>query len=291
MTSALTGSSTTGTYVAIEKNLTRYENLAANQPSAKLATSYYEKNIKNVTSIDQFVNNYRLLSYALQAYNLGDQVNSKALVKKVLEEGTSKSSALANTLRDPNWAAFAKAFNFSATGDAAPNSAASIATTTSNYTYSQMIAQQGQNDPGVQLALYFKKIAPTIKNSYGILADPNLLKVAQTLFNLGPTSNIAQIDKQATAIGKLMPLSDLQNPTKLNQLIGRFAAKYDAKYGPVSGATSSLTFTNGNSSSNTNVAAMILSDIVSANAQSLTSTSAYTPLISPSLLANLTLGG
>ena len=178
-------SNTTTTYLSIANNLPRYLKLEAEQPAVKTATAYYQANIGKVTNIDQLVGNYRLLSYALQAYGLGDQINNTALVKQVLEQGTSSSHALANTLPNANWKKFAEAFNFSASGSSAPSSSASVATTTDDYVDQQLEEQQGESDPGVQLALYFARVAPTVTNSYGILADQNLLEVVQTIFGFG----------------------------------------------------------------------------------------------------------
>jgi hypothetical protein len=284
-------SNTTSTYLSIENNLARYQKLEASQPAVKTASAYYQANIGKVTSVDQFVGNYRLLSYALNAYGLGDQINNKALITKVLEQGTASPKALANTLDNANWKAFANAFNFSATGEAAPTSSSSVATTTSDYVEQQLESDQGSQDPGVELALYFKRVAPTVTNGYGVLADKNLLEVAQTIFGLSPTASAAEIDKEAVAIGKLMPVSDLQDPKKLNQLVERFTAAYDAKYGPASGSSSSLTVANGNASSSAAAATSILSGVISSNASMIAGVSSYTPLISPSLLASLALGG
>jgi hypothetical protein len=64
--------------------------MTAAEPTVKSATAYYEANIGGVTSIRDLVGNYRLLSYALDAYGLGDQINNTALVTKVLQGGVSK---------------------------------------------------------------------------------------------------------------------------------------------------------------------------------------------------------
>jgi hypothetical protein len=283
---------TIGQYLSIENNLARYQKLTADQPAVKTATAYYQANIGKVTSISQFVGNYRLLSYALQAYGLGDQINHTALITQVLQQGTTSSKALANTLPNPAWKAFATAFNFKATGASAPASSASVATTTADYDEQQLEEQQGESDPGVQLALYFKRVAPTVTSGYSVLADENLTEVVQTIFGLPATSTVSELDKEATAIGKLAPTADLQNPTKLNTLVERFAAAYDAKYGPGSnsGATP-LTVNDGNAGSTTSPASTVLSGVVSGLSSSLASLSSYTPAISPALLASLPLGG
>ena len=104
--------STTTAFLAVSQNLSRYQTMTAAEPAVKTATAYYEANIGSVKSINDLVGNYRLLSYALNAYGLGDQINAKGLITKVLEGGVSNPKSLANTLPDSRWKAFAAAFNF-----------------------------------------------------------------------------------------------------------------------------------------------------------------------------------
>ena len=58
------------------------------------------------------------------------------------------------------------------------SSASAVKTATADYVEQQLESDQGAQDVGVQLALYFQRVAPTASNEYGILADPNLLEVA-----------------------------------------------------------------------------------------------------------------
>jgi hypothetical protein len=147
--------STTSAYLAVLQNLPRYQAATAAEPAVKTATAYYEANIGSVTSIQDFVDNYRLLSYALDAYGLGDQINAKALVTKVLEGGVSNRKSLANTLPDSRWKAFATAFNFVDGGASPPSSASAVQTTTNDYLEQQLESDQGGQDVGVQLARIF----------------------------------------------------------------------------------------------------------------------------------------
>ncbi len=272
--------------------------MTAAEPAVKTATAYYQANIGKVTSVADFVGNYRLLSYALDAYGLGDQINAKALITQVLEGGVSNPKSLANTLSDSRWKAFAAAFDFVGKGAASVSSANAVKTTTADYVEQQLESDQGAQDIGVQLALYFQRVAPTVSNEYGILADPNLLEVAQTIFGLSPATSATNIDAQAKALSHLMPISDLQDPKKLQQLTERFTAMYDLTYGPGSGATTSLTVSS-NSSSSPSGAATIMADIINSNGQSIGSalskfTGASTPMFSDALMSSLqkfTLGG
>ena len=159
---------TTAAYLSVTQNFTRYQAMTAAEPAVKTATAYYEANIGKVTSIQDFVGNYRLLSYALDAYGLGDQINAKALITKVLEGGVSNPKSLANTLSDSRWKAFAAAFDFAGQGGASSvSSTSAVKTTTADYVEQQLESDQGAQDVGVQLALYFQRVAPTIPTNTG----------------------------------------------------------------------------------------------------------------------------
>ena len=288
--------STTTAFLAVTQNLSRYQAMTAAEPAVKTATAYYEANIGSVSSVQDLVGNYRLLSYALNAYGLGDQINNKGLITKVLEGGVSNSKSLANTLPDSHWKTFAAAFNFIDSGATSPSSSSAVRTTTSDYVEQQLESDQGGQDVGVQLALYFQRVAPTVTSEYGILADTNLLQVAATIMGLSPS---AAADLQPQTLSELMPLSDLQDPAKLKQLTERFTAMYDYTYGPASGATTSLSADSGNSSSEQSGAASVLSSIISSNGSVLSDTfnsftGATQATFSTSLMASmsrLTLGG
>jgi hypothetical protein len=228
---------TTSTYLSVIQNLPRMQAMTAASPEVTTATAYYAANIGKVTSIDQFVGNYRLLSYALNAYGLGDQINNTALIKQVLQGGVSNPKALANTL--PQWKAFATAFNFAADGAASISTASAVSQTESNYIEQTLETNEGQQDVGVQLALYFNRTAPNVTSAYGILADKNLLQVFETIYGLPSSFSAENIDVQAKAVDSLMKISDLQNPAKLNQLTERFTAAYDATYGSSSSSSTS----------------------------------------------------
>jgi hypothetical protein len=288
--------STTTAFLAVSQNLSRYQAMTAAEPAVKTATAYYEANIGSEKSVGDLVGNYRLLSYALDAFGLGEQINAKGLITQVLEGGVSNPKSLANTLPNSQWKAFAAAFNFVDSGATAPSSTSAVATTTGDYVEQQLESDQGDQDVGVQLALYFQRVAPTVTSEFGILADPNLLQVAATIMGL-PASAAADIQPQT--LSELMPLSDLQNPAKLTQLTERFTATYDYTYGPSSGATSGLSVDSGNSSSEQSGAATVLASVISSNGSVLGSalndfTGSTQPLFSSALMSSisrLTLGG
>ncbi|MBB5571663.1 MULTISPECIES: DUF1217 domain-containing protein [Rhizobium] len=84
----------------------------ATQPENKREIDYYNANIGKVTSVDDFMNDYQLYSYAMEAYGLSDMTYAKAFMKQVLTSDLSDSSSFANKLTDSRYKEFAAAFNF-----------------------------------------------------------------------------------------------------------------------------------------------------------------------------------
>ncbi len=56
-------------------------------------TKYYKENIGNVKSVDEFLNNYQLYSYAMDAFGLGEMTYAKAFMKKVLDSDLNDRTA------------------------------------------------------------------------------------------------------------------------------------------------------------------------------------------------------
>ena len=95
-----------------EQYSAKWDSITASSPAVVTATKYFQANIGSVTSIDQLLSNTRLFDYAMTAFGLGSMTYAKGMMRQVLEQGVSSSTALANTLNNPNIKAFATAFNF-----------------------------------------------------------------------------------------------------------------------------------------------------------------------------------
>jgi hypothetical protein len=74
---------------------------------------YYNENIGKMTTLDDFMEDYRLYSYAMKAHGLEDMTYAKAFMKKVLESDLSDTNSFANKLTDQRYRQFAASFSFS----------------------------------------------------------------------------------------------------------------------------------------------------------------------------------
>jgi hypothetical protein len=257
--------STFTSYMNVANNLTRYQTMTAADPTVAQATKYFQANIASVTTPAQLVNNPRLFKYAMTAFGLGDMTYAKSMMQKVLEQGTSSSTALANTLNNPKILAFANAFNFKLYGTATTQTTAATTDVTSQYVMQTLETNQGSQDPGVQLALYFQQNASKITSGYSILADSNLLTVAQTTLGISSYTSAENIDQQSKQLDSLLNYKDFQSPAKVQTFLERFAAQYDLNNAgsSTSSSTSNVVSATGASSSTTTFSTSLLMSLQS----------------------------
>jgi len=220
--------STIADYTRLTKDMGKSLTQVAAQPDVSRDTDYFLSHIGNVKTIDDFLKDYRLYSYAMKAHGLSDMTYAKAFMRKVLTEGVSNSNSFANKLSDSRYREFAKTFNFQLLGSKATQTSAAQTGTATQYVQQTMEEDAGDQNEGVRLALYFTRKAASIKGPFQILADKALTQVVQTALGLSPNISAADIDKQASLLSKLVNFSDFQDPAKVGRFAQRFAAMWDA---------------------------------------------------------------
>jgi len=82
------------------------------QPEMKRDEAYFRDKIGTINTAAELVADRRLLKMALGAFGLEGDINSKAFIRKVLEEGTLKDGTLANKLADKQYQKLSAAFGF-----------------------------------------------------------------------------------------------------------------------------------------------------------------------------------
>ncbi len=219
---------TSATYRTITRDIDRtLAQTAARKPVA-LETDYYLRHIGDAASIDDFIKDSRLFNYAMKAFGLEDMAGAKALMRKVLVEGVADSQSFANRLADDRFVRFASTFDFAGKGAEATASVDARQGVVDRYVRQTLEVTAGEDNEGLRLALYFQREAPNVTTAYGLLADAPLWKVVQTIFGFPDEMANADIERQASAVRARLDVADLQDPAKLDRLIRRFTAVWDA---------------------------------------------------------------
>jgi hypothetical protein len=195
--------------------------------TAKQETAYFLETIGSVESIDDLLNDPRLLDYALRAYRIEGLELSRTELARLLEDGTADPDSRANRHSDENVAKFVSAFDFARLGERTTSHVAAVDDTVSSYMRQSLEQDAGSSNEGVRLALYFERKAPEIASFYSILADPALAAVVRTALGLPESMAQADLDRQVAAMEKRLDIEDLQDPEKLGKFLTRFSAMWD----------------------------------------------------------------
>ena len=233
-TSGLTG------WVFITNTLDRQTEIFNKSPTIVRDTDYFAQNIGNVQTADDLISDRRLLRVALGAFGLEDDINSKALIRKILEEGTSDDSALANRLADDRYKKLAEGFGFDRAGGPRTREAGFGDEITALFRRRSFEIAVGEQDNAMRLALNAKRELADIATSddaentkwFTIMGTQPLRQVFETA--LGLPSSFAQLDldrqleefqdRAKSQLG-LESLADLADPEVLDDLVERFVLR------------------------------------------------------------------
>lgn len=201
--------------------------------------AYFRENIGKVGTAQQLVSDYRLLSVALGAFGLGDDISSKFLIRRVLEDGTLKADALSNRLSDKRYRDLAKAFGF---GDfSTPNTKLSDFPDRieARYREQRFEADMGRTSETMRLALNAQRELPALAEGkatnrtkwFTLMGTPPLRTVMQTALGLPASFATLPIDRQldtfmeraASRFGTDQ-ISELARGETLSKLLDRFTA-------------------------------------------------------------------
>ncbi|MFK7834737.1 MAG: DUF1217 domain-containing protein [Sulfitobacter sp.] len=163
-------------------------------------TEYFTENIGNITSAEDLVSDRRLLTVALGAYGLQDDIDNRFFIQKVLEEGTASDDTLANRLADTRYRELSEAFGFGPGDTFRVGNEAFVGDTISRFQSNSFEVAAGQQDSAMRIALYAQRALPELAAGgsstdakwFTIMGDPPLREMFERALNL--PSSIGQID-------------------------------------------------------------------------------------------------
>lgn len=224
-------------YIIAQTRFAGETELAGLRAKAEKDAVYYQNTIPDIESVSDLLANRKMIDIVLTSKGLQPEKVSTDFLKQIFSSDLSDPRSFASKQSDPRFAEIAASFNFDKNGNIArlapvgPQTRDQLLKTQNNYLQQNLETQQGEVNPGVRLALYFQRKAPSITSVYDLLADKALGEVFRTTFNLPDSVGAMDVDQQAKVVEKYLKLSDLKDPAKLTKLLGRFSAMYDLKNG------------------------------------------------------------
>lgn len=216
--SGSTGLSPIQSYLTYSTNEAKYANAnAAGNAQATGLIDYFQKNASSITSPSALLGNYKALSVVLGAFGLSSSINDTALLKQLLTQDPTSKTSLAQTLGSAKYLSFATALsNWKPPPFATASGVNSVITA---YKTNLFESNTGTQTPGLQNALYFTRLAGSIKTISQLQSDANLLAVAVTGLGLPLTAyDNLTFTQQTTLLTDKLKIADLQKPSYVTHL-------------------------------------------------------------------------
>jgi hypothetical protein len=228
--------------------------------------AYFEAKIGSVTSAAELVGDRQLLKVALGAFGLDDELDKRAFIRKVFDEGTIEPRSFANRLIEPAYRKMAEAFGFGNPTGARTGDLGFAARITDAYRTRAFEAAVGETSNDLRLAMNFRReIAELSKGSEGaswfaVLGSKPLRQVFEKAFGLPAAFAKIDVDRQrevmrdkTAALFGTDNLTAFQDPAAVEKVINRFLARAQIEAGastsgPASAALTLLQNANGGGS-------------------------------------------
>lgn len=167
-------------------------------------SEYFEEHIGSITTAEELVSDRRLLAVALGAFGLGEDLNNKYFIRKVLEDGTKDDDALANRLADDRYAKFSKAFGFGPAEDLKTGYTSKMTVILEKYKTQEFEIAMGNTDETMRIALFTQHALVELAESdsseealwFKIMGTPPLRSFFETALGLPKSFGAIDIDRQ-----------------------------------------------------------------------------------------------
>lgn len=209
-------------------------------PELQRDVDYFRDNIGAITSAEDLISDRRLLTVALGAFGLSEDINNRAFLQRVLEDGTDARDALANRLADTRYKDFSDAFGFG------PNQVRQTGfpgfgdRMIDLYQAQRFEAAVGNQDETMRIALYAQRELVKIAEDgtsqdaqwFRVMGQPPLRQLMETALGLPSSFGQLDIDRQLEEFQDRArrsfgtdSLQDLVSDDRLQQLTTSYLAR------------------------------------------------------------------
>ena len=245
-------------YIIQQTRFLKGPELETAKTKANTESTYYQEQVPKLKTVDDLLKNRRLINFTLTAAGIDPKTITDDMAKKLFKSDLSDPKSYVNTQTDKRLKQIVASFNFDAKGNLIQSAAGSVQDRghqqqiLDGYLQNELEVQQGDENPGVRLALYFERKAQTITSAYDLLGDNALLQFFKTTFQMPDGFSNMKVEQQKAIVEKKITMSDLKDPAKVKKLVQRFSVMYDmAQDTFASGAASVLSGSSGGISADT----------------------------------------
>ncbi|MDQ0133007.1 hypothetical protein J2T08_000908 [Neorhizobium galegae] len=233
-------------YILRKSRFLEGDELKAARAKAQTEAKYYTDAMQRIGSRDELLADRKTLDILLISKGIDPSTVTNDFLKEAFNSDPADPNSFVNKQTDKRFAQIVGTFNFDSKGEIDRSSAGEaqnggeVVATQDLYVRQMLETQQGEENPGVRLALYFERMSDSITDPYVILGDEALMEFFRVTFSLPQEIGNMDVDQQAKIVEKKLNLEDLADPEKVKKLVQRFTIMYDLENSPVTASPASI---------------------------------------------------
>lgn len=203
-------------------------------------TEYFRENIGSIETAEDLVGDRRLLSVALGAFGLQDDINSQFFIRKILEEGSVNEDALAVRFTDPRYKEMSQAFGFGPGEFRKTGEPAFAEAIIDRFEQIEFEVAAGQQNEAMRFALYAEREMGQLAQEdmsndakwFTLMGEPPLRNLFEKALNLPSAFGQVDIDQQLGVFKEKAKkefgsddLSIFSDPERVQELVTKFIVR------------------------------------------------------------------
>lgn len=203
-------------------------------------TDYFIENIGDVKSAEDLMADPRLLTVALDAFGLGEDIYKKAYIEKILTDGTSADDALANRLGDDRYVQLSEAFGFGPGDTVKTGSAEDMANLVFTNKVQAFEEAVGEQEESMRVALYGQREIVNLANDgssvdtqwFNVMGQSALREMFEVALGLPESLSQIDLDQQLETFKSRSEsmfgtddISDFSDPDLMTKLVNTYLAR------------------------------------------------------------------
>lgn len=221
----------------LQRTLDKQAEANASAPAAQRDEQYFRDVIEGIGSAEELVADRRLLTVALTAFGLIEDLPNRAFVQKVLESDSADPASFVNRLADKRYQKLAEAFGFGGLGLPRTGLPGFTDNLLGDFRDRSFEAAIGEQNGSMRLALALERDLVDLAGEssteatkwFTILGTPSLRSVFETAFSLPSSFGTLDLDRQVEIMRARTErltgddsVSQFTNPAAIDDLIQRF---------------------------------------------------------------------
>ncbi|CAN1547290.1 Protein of unknown function DUF1217 [Rhabdaerophilaceae bacterium] len=202
----------------------------------KADIAYFRAKVAKIATPDEFLKDYRLLKFALAAYNLEDQLQYPARIKAIMKDDPTDPTSLVRRMTSAGYREINAAFDFFSKGVTKLKDASFVDEVVKKFTVSRYEQSLGAINPELSDAVYFERKIGAVRNGYEIIGDPILFDVVKTALSVPGNAVGGKIERLKAWVEKGLDMKRLNEPAYVKKIVERFLVLKDVENRRVSGS-------------------------------------------------------